>query len=171
MQPLAFLLAGSLPLALALPSAIAPQRRDEDEAPCDADSDICRDIMMAETCFASVVFSRDPVAMLECIYIGNPEKSKEAVSDLDIDRLVLPRSRSRVGWRSLPHSLGVASCANEADADGQCVPGQMCACYGCTEKVLQDFAIENYGCAATPAATQPSLPATPAVPDTTMPEA
>lgn len=76
MQLLTLLLA-ALPLALALPSSVLEPR---DEAPCDATTETCRDIMMAETCFASQVANGDPVAMLECIYIGNQARSKEAVS-------------------------------------------------------------------------------------------
>ncbi|KAK3331578.1 hypothetical protein B0T19DRAFT_83285 [Cercophora scortea] len=70
------------------------------EAPCDAWSDECREVITANACFAAYVPSKNKTQILECVDVDDPVVAERKI----------------------------------------------CACYGCSEKTVQDYATADLGC-------------------------
>lgn len=87
------------------------------EAPCNASTQACRNVMMANTCFAAYIRGNNVTEMLRCVNVNNQTVAREEVSD----RQTCPGS-------SFTNRL------------------QLCACYGCTETSIQQFVISSNIC-------------------------
>lgn len=87
------------------------------EAPCDASTQACLDVMMANTCFAAYIRGNNVTDMLRCVNVTNQTLAREEVSNR-------------------------RECQGRSFANGM----KLCACYGCTETSVQQFVIDSNIC-------------------------
>lgn len=87
------------------------------DAPCDASTQACLNVMQANTCFAAYIRGNNVTEMLRCINVNNQTLATEEVS---------------IG---LEHS-GISFTDRH----------KLCACYGCTETSIQQFVVKSNIC-------------------------
>lgn len=87
------------------------------EAPCDASTQACLNVMQANTCFAAYIRGNNVTEMLRCVSANNQTLAREEVS-----------IRLKV--------LGISFTDRH----------ELCACYGCTEASIQQFVISSNLC-------------------------
>ncbi|KAJ0120761.1 hypothetical protein J7T55_015494 [Diaporthe amygdali] len=89
------------------------------EAPCDAYSHACLNVIQANTCFAAYIRGNNVTEMLRCVNVSNQTLATEEVSIVRY------------------HKQGNIRIADES---------KLCACYGCTEPSVQKFVVSSNIC-------------------------
>lgn len=87
------------------------------EAPCDASTQACLNVMQANTCFAAYIRGNNVTEMLRCVNVNDQTLAREEVS----------------------------SCLGPL-ADPSLTELKLCACYGCAEKSIQQFVTSSNIC-------------------------
>lgn len=87
------------------------------EAPCDASTQACLNVMQANTCFAAYIRGNNVTEMLRCVNVNDQTLAREEVSiRLDHSKISFTDSK------------------------------ELCACYGCTETSIQNFVVSSNIC-------------------------
>lgn len=87
------------------------------EAPCDASTQACLNVMQANTCFAAYIRGNNVTEMLRCVNVTNQTLAREEVS--------IRLEHSRMSFTD---------------------KYELCACYGCTETSIQQFVVNSNIC-------------------------
>ncbi|KAK4206379.1 hypothetical protein QBC37DRAFT_393494 [Rhypophila decipiens] len=113
-----------------------PRALSAREAPCDAWSEECYEVITANACFAAYITGTNVTRILNCVDVN--------------DHTVAER---RVGHFFSPQdfyaTVGDSGC--ELVFWGPCLPlflTQICNCYGCSETTVQNWAVKTLGCPA-----------------------
>lgn len=123
----------TIPLALiALATGVMSAPTDTDvsralaarEAPCDAWSEECYEVITANACFAAYIRGTNKSRILDCVDVND-----HAVAERKVGAYVLCLSAFTTGSPRL--NLG-----------------QICNCYGCSETTVQNWAVKTLGCPA-----------------------